>query len=113
MKVLGIFEVDETKLAETGHTFDEEMGWVAQSGITLIQSVKTTREEYEYAVFAWNTRNEAYEQIGRPALSELLCRNRFKEYVDKGWLMDCYDTSKVIFKRRITAMFTNEWEEMD
>ncbi len=64
MKVLGIFEVDEVKLAETGHTFDEEMGWVNQSGIALIQSIKETRESYEYAAFAWNTRSEKYEQIG-------------------------------------------------
>lgn len=112
MKVLGIFEVDEAKLAETGHTFDEEMGWVAQSGITLIQSVKATRESYEYAAFVWNTRREEYEQIGRPVETELLCRNRFKEYVDKGWLMDCYDTSKVVFKKRNTVMFEDIWEEI-
>lgn len=112
MKVLGIFEVDEAKLAETGHAFDEEMGWVAQSGITLIQSVKATRESYEYAAFVWNTRREEYEQIGRPVGTELLCRNRFKEYVDKGWLMDCYDTSKVAFKKRNTVMFEDIWEEI-
>ncbi len=104
MKVLGIFEVDETKLTETGHTFDEEMEWAAQSGITLIQSIKTTRESYEYAAFAWNTKSEAYEQIGRPTEVELLCRNRFKEYVDKGWVMDCYDTSRVIFKKRLVSV---------
>lgn len=112
MKVLGIFEVDEARLAETGHTFDEEMGWVAQSGITLIQSVKTTRESYEYAAFVWNTRNEAYEQIGRSVETELLCRNRLKEYVDKGLVMDCYDTSKVVFMKRNMAIFEDVWEEI-
>lgn len=112
MKVLGIFEVDEKKLAETGHTFDEEMGRVAQFGITLIQSVKTTKESYEYAAFVWNTRSETYEQIGRPVGVELLCRNRFKEYVDKGWVMDYYDTSKVVFMKRNTAMFEDIWEEI-
>lgn len=112
MKVLGIFEVDEKKLAETGHTFDEEIGRAAQYGITLIQSVKTTRESYEYAAFVWNTRREEYEQIGRPVQTEMLCRNRFKECVDKGWLMDCYDASKVVFKKRNMVMFEDIWEEI-
>lgn len=112
MKVLGVFEVDKKKLAETGHTFDEEMRLVAQPGITLIQSVKTTRESYEYAAFVWNIRSESYEQIGRPVGVELICRNRFKEYVDKGLIMDCYDTSKVVFMKRNTAMFEDIWEEI-
>ena len=35
MRVVAILEVDKEKLAETGHSFKEEMERMAQSGITL------------------------------------------------------------------------------
>ncbi|MCI9077609.1 MAG: hypothetical protein HFH68_01625 [Lachnospiraceae bacterium] len=35
MKIVAVLEVDEKKLAETGHSFEEEMGWAEQSGIIL------------------------------------------------------------------------------
>jgi len=33
MKVIATLEIDEKKLAETDHSFEEEMNWAAQSGI--------------------------------------------------------------------------------
>ena len=35
MKILAVLDVDEKMLDQTGHSFEEEMGWLAQSGITL------------------------------------------------------------------------------
>lgn len=33
MKVIATLEIDEGKLAETGHSFEKELNWAAQSGI--------------------------------------------------------------------------------
>lgn len=68
--------------------------------------------EFEYAAFAWNADKQEYEQIGRPVMNEKLCRERFKECVEKGWLMKCYDTGKVIFKKRTVSVVRTGWEEM-
>lgn len=117
MKIFAILEVDEEMLAQTGHSFEDEMGWIKQSGISLIESVREKEQTgngraYEYAAFAWNKESEKYEQIGRPVTTEELCRKRFKECVDKNWLMKCYDTGKVMFRKRIYAIFEGTWEEI-
>ena len=79
MKVVAILEVNKEKLAETGHSFDEEMGKMSQSG--------------------------------NPVITEKICRGRFNEYVEKGWFMDCYDTNKVFFKKRMVFILCGGWEE--
>ena len=35
MRIIAVLDVDEEKLVRTGHSFEEEMGWAAESGITL------------------------------------------------------------------------------
>lgn len=113
MKFLVLLEVDEEKLSKIGYTFEQEMGWAVRHGIFLAKSMSEKDcTGYEYAVFVWNNEREEYEQIGRPVMTEVLCRNRFKEYAEKGWLMKCYDTSRVIFKKRIVAVFEGTWEEI-
>ncbi len=113
MRVVAILEVDTEKLAETGHSFEEEMGWAVQSGITL-REYKEVGEasDYEYAAFVWNTDKQGYEQAGRSVTTERLCRERFAEYVEKGWFMNCYDTNRVVFKRRLISNLYTKWEEI-
>lgn len=113
MRVVAILEVDKEKLAETGHSFEEEMGWAVQFGITLREYKEADKASgYEYAAFVWNTSKQEYEQAGRPVITEKLCRGRFNEYVEKGWFMDCYDTSRVIFKKRLVSILCGGWEEI-
>lgn len=111
MKVVAIFEVDEKTLAETGHSFEEEMAWVEQSGIYLMDS-REVNDKYEYAAFIWNKDLGAYEQVGRPMMSELLVINRCQEYMKNGWFCKRYDTNRVVFKRRLVTEFYGRWEEI-
>lgn len=68
--------------------------------------------DYEYAAFVWNTDKQRYEQAGRSVMTERLCRERFAEYVARGRFMDCYDTSRVVFKRRLVFTLYTKWEEI-
>lgn len=113
MRVIAILEVDQEKLAETGHTLEDEMGWIAQSGISMVshEEIKPS-SEYEYAAFAWNTKEQKYEQLGRAVMTERLCRERFREYAEKGWFMDSYDTNRVVFKKRLTVVLQTKWERI-
>lgn len=114
MKIIAILDVDEKKLEETGHTFEEEMGWASQSGITLKKYEDITKSgEYEYAAFAWNKNLKTYEQMGRAVISEQLCRNRYEEYVNNGCFQPCYDPAKVMFQRRLIATIYEPWEPVN
>lgn len=114
MRIIAVLDVDEAKLAETGHSFEEEMGWAAQSGIILREFADMEKcGEYEYAAFAWNTQANGYEQMGRAVLSEELCRNRFDEYMRKGWFRSCYNPEKVIFKKRLVSTVHTKWEAIE
>lgn len=111
--MVAILEVDKEKLAETGHCFKEEMGRVAQSGIILREYKEANKEsDFEYAAFVWNTDKQEYEKKGRSMQSEWLVRDRFYEYVQKGLFIDCYDTSRVVFKKRLVSVLHAEWEEI-
>lgn len=110
MRLIALVEVDEKVLKETGHSFEDEMGWVAQSGVRLLDSREISEENYEYAAFAWNRETGGYEQMGRSVSNELLAKNRFKEYAEKGYFHPRYDTEKVIFKRREVTEFYGIWE---
>lgn len=86
---------------------------MAQSGITLRDYKEADKaSDYEYAAFVWNTDKRGYEQAGRPVITERLCRERFAEYVKGGWFMDCFDTSRVVFKRRLVSTLFARWEEI-
>lgn len=100
MRIIAVLDVDEEKLVRTGHSFEEEMGWAAESGITLTSYTDAEKcSTYEYAAFAWNKEKEEYAQIGRDVTTEQLCRNRFKERVEKRQLAPCYDSGNVIYKK--------------
>lgn len=43
MKMTVTFEVDESKLAELETTFDNELGWLADSGITVVKTAVETK----------------------------------------------------------------------
>lgn len=113
MRVIAVLEVDKEKLAETGRSFEEEIGRAAQSGITLEEYKEADKVgEYEYAAFVWDNTNRCYEQMGRAVISEKLCRGRFNEYVKNGWFTERYDSSKVVFKKRLVSILCSEWEEI-
>lgn len=114
MKVIAVLEVDEEKLAELEHTFEDEIKMSADSGITLERYIEADKcSEYEYAAFCWNTEKKRYDQMQRPLLTEALSRARYEEYVRKGWFNDYYDTSKVVFKKRLVSVICEEWEELE
>lgn len=110
MRIIAVLDVDEKKLAQTGHSFEEEIGWAVQSGITLTSYTDAEKcSTYEYAAFAWNREKEEYAQIGRTVTTEQLCRNRFKERVEKGQLAPCYDSGNVIYKKRSITELCGNW----
>lgn len=113
MRVIAVLEVDEDKLAEMEHSFEDEMKWAADSGITLKEYTEADKcSEYEYAAFVWNTEKQKYDQVQRPVITEALSRARYEEYVRKGWFGEHYDTSKVIFKKRFVSVLCGAWEEL-
>ena len=111
MRVIAVLEVDKEKLAEFGGSFEDEMGWAAQSGIRMLE-YQEQKGEYEYASFLWSRSRGRYEQVNRAVQTEQLCRNRLQEYISKGWLNEDYDTSKAVFKKRLVSTLCMEWEEI-
>lgn len=113
MKVIAILEIDEGKLAGTGHSFEEEMGWTAQSGIILKEYQEMdTCGEYEYAAFAWNTKKEKYVQITRAVTTKILCRNCYREYVKEGIVLPDCDMGNVVFRKRLVSTVCTGWEDI-
>lgn len=113
MKIVAVLDVDEKVLAETGHSFEEEIGCASQSGIVLKEYAEADKcSEYEYAAFAWNIKEQKYEQVGRPVMTEQLCRARYEEHADNGWFMSHYDAEKTMFKKRLVSTLYSEWEDM-
>ncbi|MEY8324923.1 hypothetical protein AALB47_13615 [Lachnospiraceae bacterium 54-11] len=114
MRIIAVLDVDEEKLVRTGHSFEEEMGWAAESGITLTSYTDAEKcSTYEYAAFAWNKEKEEYAQIGRDVTTEQLCRNRFKERVEKRQLAPCYDSGNVIYKKRSISELHGDWAGLE
>lgn len=104
MMILAVLNVDKEKLTETGHSFEDEMGRLAQSGITLNHYAEADRcDLYEYAAFAWDTEKEEYVQIGRTVATMLLCQNRLRQRINKGLLASCIDSGNIVFKKRLVS----------
>jgi hypothetical protein len=111
MMILAVLNVDKEKLTETGHSFENEMGWLAQSGITLNHYAKANKcDLYEYAAFAWDTEKEEYVQIGRTVATMPLCQNRLHERINKGLLASCIDSGNIVFKKRLVSECYSDWE---
>lgn len=114
MKIIAVLEVDENVLAETDRSFSDEMGWAAQSGISLLDYKEIAGDsDYEYAAFVWNKSKGEYEQTGRPVGTIVLAINRYQAYAKNGWFCRDYDANKVVFKRRIVSEFYGRWEAID
>ena len=111
VRIAAVLEVDKEKLAESGVSFEDKMGWAEQPGIRMV-GYQEQRGEYEYASFLWSRRRGRYEQVNRAVQTEQLCRNRLQEYISKGWLNEDYDTSKVLFKKRLVSILCTEWKEV-
>ena len=113
MMVIAILDIDEEQLNKTGNSFSDRMGHLSRIGIQLREYRELERiSEYEYAAFVWDVESQRYEQMGRPVHSENLCRARFNEYVEKDWFTKRYDTSRVVFKKRLVSILCGEWEEI-
>lgn len=112
MKIIAVLEVNKERLAETGGSFEQEMGWVEQSGIQMVE-YQEYEGRYEYASFVWSRSRCQYIQVNREVYTRQLCENRLQEYIAKGWLGKDYDTSKVVIKRRLATSFISQWEEAD
>jgi hypothetical protein len=114
MRIIAVLEVDEEKLMQTGHSFEEEMGWAVPSGITLKDYINAQEcSVFEYAAFAWNTERQEYDQIGYSTTTELLCRKRFQERVRKGWIPSHIDAANVVFKKRPVSEIYGRWTELE
>ncbi len=111
VRMVAVLEVDKEKLAESGGSFEDEMGWIEQSGIRMLE-YQEQKGEYEYASFLWSRSRGRYEQVNRAVQTEQLCRNRLQEYISKGWMNEDYDTSKAVFKKRLVSTLCMEWEEI-
>lgn len=111
VRIVAVLEVDKEKLAESGGSFEDEMGWIEQSGIRMLE-YQEQKGEYEYASFLWSRSRGRYEQVNRAVQTEQLCRNRLQEYISKGWLNEDYDASKAVFKKRLVSILCTEWEEV-
>lgn len=113
MRVAAILDINEERLTKTGNSFNDRMGRLGRIGIQLREYTELDKiSEYEYAAFAWDGENQRYEQMGRPVHSEDLCRARFNEYVEKDWFTKRYDTSRIVFKKRIVSILHGGWEEI-
>lgn len=113
MKVIAVLEIDEGKLAGTGHSFEEEMGWAAQSGILLKEYQKMDKcSWYEYAAFVWNTKEEKYVKVTRAVTTKFLCKNRYREYVKEGNVPSDCDTDNVVFRQRLVSTVCTGWEDI-
>lgn len=111
MMILAVLNVDKEKLTETGHSFEDEMGWLAQSGITLSSYTEANRcDLYEYAAFAWDTEKKEYVRIGRAVTTIQLCQNRLQERINKGLLAPCIDFGNIVFKKRLVSEYYSNWE---
>lgn len=111
MMILAVLNVDKEKLTETGHSFEDEMGWLAQSGITLNCYAEADMcDLYEYAAFAWDTEKKEYIQIGRAVATIQLCQNRLQERIDKGLLAPYIDSGNIVFKKRLVSEYYSKWE---
>ena len=60
-----------------------------------------------------NKEKEEYAQIGRDVTTEQLCRNRFKERVEKRQLAPCYDSGNVIYKKRSISELHGDWAGLE
>lgn len=108
MKIIAVLEVDTEKLEDIDSIFEQEMGWVEQSGIHMVEYQKK-KEEYEYAAFMLNKHTGLYEQVCKSVNNEVLCRNRINEYIRKGCLNCNYDTKKVEIRKREVYSFVGKW----
>ena len=55
-KILALLCVDEGTLEQTEGTFEEEMGWVSQSGISMEDYIEidANNQKKQFAVEDWN-----------------------------------------------------------
>lgn len=55
-KVLALLSVDEETLGQTESTFEEEMGWVSQSGISMKDYIEIDKgdEPQRFLVEGWS-----------------------------------------------------------
>ncbi|MDE5824332.1 MAG: hypothetical protein K2H91_06580 [Lachnospiraceae bacterium] len=71
MRIIAVLDADEKKLAWTGHSFEEEIGWAVELGITLTSYTDAEKcSTYEYAAFAWNKEKEECQKVS----SQMVCR---------------------------------------
>lgn len=109
--------MNRKEVAETLKAYEETLEFssnekVIEAMLFAIAVLEANIGEYEYAVFSWNLENSEYERFGRAMPSEVLARNRFAENVKSGWIGNCYDTSRIVVKRRKVTTFIGEWEEL-
>lgn len=67
----------------------------------------------EYIAFGFDVDKQEYVKIGRPVSTELLCRNRLNEAVEKGWVPESVDCTRIIFQKREVVTCTGEWEKLN
>ncbi len=111
MKVFAILEVDEKRLAETGNTFENEMQWTEESGISLVEYQNYDEcSEYEYQAFIWDSREQKMISDGRPMHTEELCRSRLNERIREKLMPSYMDTNKVQICKRTITVVIGKWE---
>lgn len=70
------------------------------------------QKDVEYAAFGFDVDKQEYVRIGRPVGTELLCRNRLNEAVEKGWVPESVDCTRIILRKRDVVTCVGEWEKI-
>lgn len=86
----------------------DERGSYAKFYIT--EQTIPVQNEYEYVAFVWSKTKEDYVPEGRGMGNEALCRARLDEKIEKGWLPDYLDDSRVQIRKRQIGTIFGEWE---
>ncbi len=114
MKVLAILEVEKEMLRLQNSDIEKEMERIELPGLKVEQYLEISRGETntEYAAFGFDVDKQEYVLLGRPVFSEVLCKNRLKEALEKGWVPESVDQCKIFVRKRKVVICPTEWEDI-
>lgn len=112
-KILAILDINEEMLEKTGHTFEDEMMWLSESGISMNKYKDISGyKDYEYQAFAWDIIMKKMVPINYPTHTEELCKARLNEEINSGYFPSYLDPNKVQIRKRLVHTFFEYWEDV-
>ena len=103
----------ELEISESNCMYEviDEYGGYAKFYIT--EEEIPIKSEYEYCAFVWNKNRQEMWPEGRPVGTEYLCRERLNEKIEKGWLPEYLDDSRVQIRKRSVSTINGSWEVIE